>query len=138
MTLLKLHGKETDDKEQAYGAYVNATIGNLEAIRDFPTFELQQHIDDVKDFKAEIAGFTGFQEKNTRQSSNLYENKRSQVGGEINGPATALKYIFNQRNFTQTDASALEIHLRIVMPTIKFNVLFHGTKPHCVIHIKLR
>lgn len=136
--LLKLHGKDTDDKEQAFGAYLDAYMSSLEAIRDYPAFEGQQHLDDVKDFKAEISGFTKFVEITTKRHSNLYENKRLKVEGEINGPATALKYIFNgQRNFTQNDATLLETHLRSVL-TIKFNVLFHGTKPHCVVHIELR
>ncbi len=138
MTIMALNGKETDDRDQAWGAYANATISSLEAKQAFPAFEQYQHLSDVQDVEAEVAGFTGFQNQNTNRSTNLYQNQRIKVGGEINGPATALKYMFNgQRNFTKKDCGALEAHLKLILPNLKFNVCFHGSKPHCVVHIGL-
>ena len=146
MTLLKLQGKETEDKEGAYGAFLDAYTTSLQAKQDFPAFESQQHINEVDDFKYLIEAFTNFRlvehKKGTRVvRSNFYENQRPHIKkGAINGPATELKYVYTgQGNFTPVTAAALEAHLGSdpVVGGKNFNVLFHPTKPHCVVQIEL-
>lgn len=146
MTLLKLQGKETDDKESAYGAFLDAYMTSLQARQDYPAFGSQQHVNEVDDFKNLIEGFTNFKlderKKGTRVvKSNFYENQRPHVKkGGIDGPATELKYIYTgQGNFTPVTAAALDAYLGSdpVVGGKNFNVLFHPSKPHCVVQIEL-
>lgn len=143
MTVMTLTGKDTEDNEQAYGAFRDAELRSLEAIHKYPALKLQPHLDNVKDVKSEVIGVVNFRIQNqgfrgNSKSSNFYENQRESLGGEIAGPGTALKFrCQGQRNFTQSNAQTLQIHLKSVLSTLKINVLFSQRKPEFVVHVGL-
>lgn len=137
MAVLVLKGTDAEDKHQGYAAYADALIRSLEAEKQYPALTQKPHTDNVKDVKAEVAGFTNFVEKKARKSSNFYQNSRTKLDN-IKGPGTALKFDFkNQRNFTQTDATQLDAHLAKIFPKLKINVGFKPNKARCVIHVGL-
>ena len=137
MPVYALKGNDAEDKEQGRGAYVNAILRGLEAEEKFPALKQQPHLDNVKDVKSEVVGFTKFVERNTSKSSNFYENSRIKLP-HLNVAGTALKFdFFGQRNFTQMDATNLENHLKSVLPNVNLNVYFGVGKARCVVHVGL-
>lgn len=136
--LLKYKGNDTEDKEQGAHAYVNAWIRDKEAKEKHPGLDQMPHTKDVLDIQSEVIAFTGFKLKQTSNSSNMYQNARFHVEGEIGGPATVLKFDFGgQKSFTQKDGASLHSHLKTKFPKNKLNVIANPTRPVCLVHVGL-
>lgn len=130
------HGNDTDDRNQGYAAYYDATVRNLEAVEKHPEFREAAHISKILDFRAEATAWLGFNTRSTKRSSNYYENNRTRVEGL--GPTTVLKFdLSGQRSFTQTDANNLDQHLQSIFPNQKFVVGYGARKPICFVYVQL-
>ncbi len=134
MAILSLNGNDTQTKQQAYFAYLNANSSNSAAVRRYPDLGADDHLALVDLVKETVMILTGFVELRR----NYYVNQRVKVGGDINGPATTLKFDFiDIRNFRVADASKLHAALTIAFPSNSINVSVTDRKPVCIVHVGL-
>lgn len=138
MTIMTSRCRDTKDKDEARAAAIDVWCRNKDAVKRFPAFNSKAHLRKVRIADDAVVAFTNFR-KITTGRVNFYENPRPEVAGEINGPATALKYMFAslRRSFTPADARKLEAHLKSCLPGMKINVTSNSIKPLCIVHIGL-
>lgn len=138
MTVMTSKCKVTKDEDEALGAALDVFFRSRDAMEKFPAFDSIAHLKNVRTADNEVVTFTNFRKVITGRV-NFYENQREKVPGEINGPATTLKYMFAslRRSFTPADARKLEAHLKSCLPGVKINVTSNSIKPLCIVHIGL-
>ena len=126
-----IKSNDTEDKEQAKGAFIDTVINDLEAKKAHPELDGVRHQQKVLKIASEAERLTAFTSKDKR-----YENSRkasTQSGGRA---YTIVKFEFKSRNFTQADAQALESGLQSLGEK-HVEVTYAQGKPRAIIHVGL-
>lgn len=126
-----INSNDTDDQDQARGAYVDAVIKSLEATQKHPALEETRHQKKVFNISSAAKIFT----KHTAKDQS-WENHRVASPKFGNRAYTVVKLQFKSRSFRQQDAKDLEQHVA----TLGYNhVEFTYTigKPRIIIRIGL-
>lgn len=138
MAIFKINGNKSENKNQGRGAYINAQIRSLEAVKKFPELRKAKHKNNVAKVKNEVVRFTKFQERSTQNSSNFYHDNRKRLPG-YKIPGASLTFDFSgQRNFTKTDAIKLHRFLEQKFPHLPINIGYGDGKARCIVHVGTR
>ncbi len=125
---------DTDDKEQARGAFIDALIKSRSALEAHPELGAPQHTQDVTEVFQEALSFTGFDK--TRGDKFWIAHVKGSNKSKNNEPYSKVKLQF-KASFTPADADKLEQHLKTTLSkSIRLDQVTHSTgHPRVNVHI---